>query len=343
MSSVVLTGSKRLTALLAMLAALACLCGCLRSPQQRVVYVQWHALLAYHPLWDAQVPSLTLSPPTQAYAGGKTSWVLPALGLQPAPTAEAEVRRQRIRQTEQQQQQALVARLQQMEERLLKQELAHLEAEQEAEAELARLTILHQAEQETEQVLKDYQPHQAETEVKLRILQRLQKIRPDLQTQLVGRIQSVEGQREKLSAELQHTLSQIEASATTRIREQTEAVQHRYRSKREELHAQSRQRLQRQVEQARASIRVSAFSESAQPTRFPSKMLSAPVPLTPETQSTPPNAVTAQEIRRLAEQEVKLWIESICRKHRWQPIWQPREGIPDVTVQIAQEMKGKLP
>jgi len=244
-------------------------------------------------------------------------------------------------QTSAQQQQALTARLQQMEARLLQEEMAQLEAEQKAETELARQEVLRQAEQEVEEVLRQHQLPQADAEIKRRVLQRLTRIRPDQREALNTRLQEVEAEQQHLSETLRRRLVRIEEETARRIRERAEAIEQDYERRREQLRERSTKRLQ--AEQLRASVQVRAFADMGKPVIFPHTTFSVPNKAISGGQPPPPPAVPQQDIRSLIEQDVKRWVETICRRHGWVPVWQARAGVPDVTPQIAREMRGNIP
>ncbi|GIV15211.1 MAG: hypothetical protein KatS3mg022_0646 [Armatimonadota bacterium] len=307
-----------------------------------MVTVQWQALLVYHPLWDAQISGRTPQPThTVREETFPTTLSLPGTTLQPMQTPDSERRRQRVIQTSAQQQQALTARLQQMETRLLQEEMAQLETEQKAQTELARQEELRQAEQEVEQALRQYQLPQADAEIKRRILQRLVRIRPDQRDTLNVRLQEVETEQQHLSETLRHKLASLEEETARRIRERTEAIEQEYARRREELRERSAQRLQ--AEQLRASVQVRAFADMGKPVTFPHTTFSMPNKVISGVRLPPPPAVPQRDIRSLIEQDVKRWVEAICRRHGWVPVWQGRAGVPDVTPQIAREMRGNMP
>ncbi len=304
--------------------------------------MHWQALLVYHPLWDAPVFGRT---PQPARIVGDEAFPatlsLQGTTLQPMQTAESERRRQRAIQTSAQQQQALAARLQQMETRLLQEELAQLETEQKAQTELARQEVLRQAEQEVEAVLRQHRLPQADAEIKRRILQRLVRIRPDQRDALNTRLQEVEAEQQHLSETLRRRLTHIEEEAIRHIRERAEAIEQEYERKREQLREKSARRLQ--AEQLRASVQVRAFADMGNPVIFPHTTFSVPNRVISGGQPPPPPAVPQQDTRSLIEQDVKRWAEAICRRHGWVPVWQARAGVPDVTPQIAREMRGNIP
>lgn len=307
-----------------------------------MVIVQWQALLVYHPLWDAQVFGRTPQPArTVRDEAFPATLSLRGTTLQPMQTAESERRRQRAIQTSAQQQQAMAARLQQMEARLLQEELAQLEAEQKAQTELARQEVLRQAEQEVEEVLRQHQLPQADAEIKGRILQRLVRIRPDQRDALNTRLQEVEAQQHQLSETLRRRLTRIEEEAIRHLRERAEAIERDYERKREQLREKSAKRLQ--AEQLRASIQIRAFADTGKPAIFPRTTLSVPNKVISRGQPPPIPAVPQQDIRFLIEQDVRRWAEAICRRHGWVPVWQARAGVPDVTSQIARQMRGNIP
>jgi len=157
MSSNDLTGNNQPAILLVLaLVAGVCLSGCSRMPPQKMVYVQWQALCLYHPLWQSQQMGWNFQPSyaVTGHQGFAVRFSLPQTTLHPLQTPESERRRQRIAQTSAQQQQALNARLRQMEARLLQEELAQLGAEQKTEVELARQQLLLQAEQQISEALR---------------------------------------------------------------------------------------------------------------------------------------------------------------------------------------------
>lgn len=305
-----------------------------------MVYIQWQALLIYHPLWESQSVG-RLPQPSRAIIAQKfpADFSLPETTVRPLQTPDSERRRQRIAQTSAQQQQALSARLQQMEARLLQEEMAQLETEQKAEAERARQELLQQVEQEIQEVLRQHRLPQADAEIKRRILQRLVRIRPDQRDALNARLQEVEAEQAHLSETLRQRLARIEEEAIRRIREREDTIQQEYERRREELRERSAKRLL--AEQLRASVQIRAFADMGKPVVFPQVILRVPDHVRRDLQS-PPSVPTApqQDVRSLIEQDVQLWAEAICRRHRWIPVWQPQAGIPDATAQIAQEMRG---
>ncbi len=256
--------------------------------------------------------------------------------MHPLQTPESERRRQRIAQTSAQQQQALDARLRQIEARLLQEELAQLEAEQKTEVELARQQLLQQAEQQIAEALRQHHLPQADAEIRRLVLQRLVRIRPDQRNALSSRLQEVEAEQQHLSETLQRRLATIEEETARRIREREEAIEREYERRREELRQRSASRLQ--AEQLRASLQIRAFADMAKPVIFPQTTLR-----TPAAESrviSPPSApvFAREDLRALIEQDVRRRAEAICRKHHWKPVWQARPGIPDVTAHIALEM-----
>jgi len=312
-------------------------------PPQKMVYVQWQALCLYHPLWQSQQMGSNFQPSyaVTGHQGFAARFSLPQTTLHPLQTPESERRRQRIAQTSAQQQQALNARLQQMEARLLQEELAQLEAEQKTEVELARLQLLQQAEQQISEALRQHQLPQADAEIRRLVLQRLVRIRPEQRDVLTPRLQEVEAQQLQLSASLQRRLAAIEEETAQRIREREEAIQLEYERKREELRQRSAKRLQ--AEQLRASVQIRAFADNAKPVVFPPTTLKTPIGQSRAMLPPSTPVFTREDVRWLIEQDVKRRVEAICRRHRWKPVWQAQSGIPDVTAQIAQEMAGNFP
>ncbi len=305
-----------------------------------MVYIQWQSLLIYHPLWESQSVGQLPQPPRAIIAQKfPANFSLPETTVRPLQTPDSERRRQRIAQTSAQQQQALSVRLQQMEARLLQEEMAQLETEQKAEGERARQELLQQVEQEIQEVLRQHHLPQAEAEIKRRILQRLIRIRPDQRDALNARLQEVEAEQAHLSETLRQRLARIEEEAIRRVREREDTIQQEYERRREELRERSAKRLL--AEQLRASVQIRAFADMGKPVVFPQVMLRVPDHVRRDLQS-PPSVPTApqQDVRSLIEQDVKLWAEAICRRHHWIPVWQPQAGIPDATAQIAQEMRG---
>lgn len=295
--------------------------------------------MVYHPLWEASI--YAPQPAHSVKSAFPTTLSLPGITLQPMQTPESERRRQRVIQTSAQQQQALVARLQQMEARLLQEELKQLETEQKAEVEEARQEVLHQAEQEVQEALRQHHLPQADAEVKRRVLQRLARIRPDQRDTLNARLQEVETEQQHLSETLQRRLTSIEQETARRIRERTEAIEQEYARRRDELRERSAKRLQ--LEQLRASVQIRAFADMGKPVVLEQATLRVPDEAVRREQSPPVPVVPQQDIRPLVEQDVKRWVEAICRRHRWMPVWQARAGAPDVTPQIAREMRGNIP
>lgn len=342
MSSSDLTRSKRLAvAFLVALVAGGPLGGCARTPQQKMVYVQWRALLVYHPLWDALSSA---PPPLSAGSVGSgtapTVFSLPEWTIQPMQTAEAEIRRRRLVQTVEQQQQALTTRLQQMEARLSQEELNQLDMQQRAQAETARQQIIRQAEQEVDEALRQYQPQLATAEIRKRVIQRLMRVRPDQRDTLSARLKEMEADQQVLSGGLLRRLKQIEEETSARIREHIEAIEKEYARKREELLEQSAKRLQ--AEQTRAGLQIRAFANGGEPLRFAHIAVTLPPEVRRKGQP-PARPTPAQEdLRPVVEQDVKRWVEAICRRCRWLPVWHTRAGVPDVTAQIAQQMRGGL-
>lgn len=342
MSSSDLTKNKRLAVpLLITLVIGGQLGGCVSTPRQKMVYVQWQALLVYHPLWEAQSPIHTPRPASSVYRDTVPSalW-LPDMTVQPMQTAESERRRQRVMQATEQQLQALTARLRQVESRLLQEELTKLEAEQEAQVEAARQQIIRQAEQKVEESLHRYQPHQATAEIRRRVVQRLLRVRPDQRDALGVRLKEIEADQQTLSEQLQRRLAQIEEETAMRIRERAEAIEKEYERKREELHRQSTKRLQ--AEQVRASLQIRAFVNGGEPIHFPRTAVTLLPVVTRDVPAPPLSAIAREDLRSAMERDVKQWVKAICRLHRWLPVWQARSGIPDATAQIAQEMRSRL-
>lgn len=338
MSSSGSTRSRQvLTLLLTLLAAGGCLSSCTQTPSQKLVSVQWQALLVYHPLWEAAAPQRISQLPHVTGGGFPTTLFLPAMVLQPMQTPDSERRRQRVIQTSAQQQQALLTRLQQTEARLLKEEMAQLEAEQRAELERARQEALHQAEQEVQQALRQHHQPQAESEIKRRMLQRLMRIRPDQRDALNIRLQEAEAEQLHLSEALQRRLASIAEQTAQRLRERAEIIRQEYERRREELRERSAKRLQ--IEQLRASVQIRAFADMDKPVTFPQTVLRVPNEVIHRLHLPSAPAVSRQDVHSLIEQDIKRWVEAICRRRRWIPVWQARTGVPDVTPQIAQEMR----
>lgn len=342
MSSSDLTKNKRLAVpLLITLVITGQLGGCVSTPQQKIVYVRWQALLVYHPLWDAQSPVHTPQSAGFMYRDTVPSaLLLPDMAVQPMQTAESERRRQRMMQATEQQLQALTARLRQAESRLLQEELAQLEAERRAQIESAQQQIIHQAGQEVEEALRRYQPHRATAEIRRRVVQRLLRVRPDQRDALGMRLKEIEADQQTLSEQLQRRLAQIEEETAVRIRERAEAIEKEYERKREELHAQSMKRLR--AEQIRASLQIRAFANGGEPVHFPRTAVTLPPGVTRSIPAPPLSTIAQEDLRSAMERDVKQWVKAICRLHRWSPVWQARSGIPDATAQIAQEMRSKL-
>ncbi|MGQ9789455.1 MAG: hypothetical protein ACUVR7_02185 [Armatimonadota bacterium] len=315
--------------------------GCVSTPRQKIVYVQWQALLVYHPLWEAQSPVHTPQPAGSMYRDTVPSaLLLPDMTVQPMQTAESERRRQRVMQATEQQLQALTARLQQVESRLLQDELTQLEAERKAQVETAKQQTIHQAERGVEESLRRYQSHQATAEIRRRVVQRLLRVRPDQRDALGVRLKEIEADQQALSEQLQSRLAQIEEDTAVRIRERAEAIEKEYERKREELHGQSTKRLQ--AEQARASLQIRAFVNGGEPIHFPRTAVTLPPGVTRDVPAPPLSAIAQEDLRPAMERDVKQWVKAICRLHRWLPVWQARSGIPDATAQIAQEMRSRL-
>lgn len=342
MSSSDLTKNKRLAVpLLITLVIMGQLGGCVSTPRQKIVYVQWQALLIYHPLWDAQSPMHTPQSAGSMHRDTVPSaLLLPDMTVQPMQTAESERRRQRMMHATEQQLQALTARLRQAESRLLQEELTQIEAERRAQIESAQQQIIHQAGQEVEEALRRYQPHHATAEIRRRVVQRLLRIRPDQRDALGVRLKEIEADQQALSEQLRRRLAQIEEETAVRIRERAEAIEKEYERKREELHAQSTKRLQ--AEQIRASLQIRAFANGGEPVHFPRTVVTLPTGVTRGIPAPPLSAIAQEDLRSAMEREVKQWVKAICRLHRWSPVWQARPGIPDATAQIAQEMRSKL-
>lgn len=336
-----LTGNKRFSLrLLLVLLAGGCLGSCVHSPQPKSVYVRWQALLVYHPLWEAPTLSPRIQPASMPLdQKGLPALVLPESTLRPMDTHESERRRERVMNVLAQQQQSLSARLRQMEARLLQRELAQLEVEQRAEIENAQREALQQASQQTEDTLRQQQPERATAEIRKHVLQRLWRIRPDLRDVLTAHVEGAEAQHEHLSQELQRKVAQIDEQTKQRLHEHTEAIAKDYERKREELRERSVKRLQ--AEQLRASMLVRAFADNPDPMSSPQIIVTPPPDVKRPTQQ-PPRPQPPQPYEQIqVEQDVKNWIIAICRKHRWVPVWQFQAGIPDVTLQIANEMGGK--
>lgn len=302
--------------------------------------MQWQALLVYHPLWEAQAMrsethrravSLDASPPL--------ALDLPALTLQPTQTPEVERRRQQVMQSVTAQQQALVARLERIEMRRLHEEIAQLYNQQRVkEAEALQETLLW-AEREVEEDLRQHQLPQANSEMQRQVLRRLLRLRPDLRDHLRTRLQQVEAQQGQFAETLRQRLASIEEETARRLEERKREVQNDFERQREELRQRSVERLQR--EQALAVVMVRPFAGDGEPFTFPPVSLQASrrserTPLPPS----PVPLLPPHQMRPWIEQDVKRWVEAICRKHRWVPVWQKQAGLPDVTAQIAQEMRG---
>jgi hypothetical protein len=315
------------------------LIGCAPNPQQKMVSVQWRALLVYHPLWEAQALRHAIQPIRSVPAGAfPTMFSSPGITLQPMQTPESERRRQRVIQTSAQQQQILTTRLQQVETRLLQEELAQLETEQKADMEVAQQEVIHWAEQEMEEVVRQHRLPQADAEIKRRVLQQLARVRPDQRDALNARLQEVEAEQQHLSETLQRRLAAIEEETARRLRERMTAIQQEYEHKREELRERSARRLR--AEQLRASVQIRAFADTGKPIVFPPTTLRVPDRVVRAAQPPPAPTVPQQDMRPLIERDVQQWVQAICRRHRWVPIWQARAGVPDVTPQIAREMRG---
>ncbi|MCS6949043.1 MAG: hypothetical protein RMM06_00845 [Armatimonadota bacterium] len=302
--------------------------------------MQWQALLVYHPLWevhnlrsetrwDSALPDVAI--PRTLY--------LPAVTLQPMLTPEAERRRQQVMQSAAQQQQALMARLQQMEMRRLQEEVAQLHAQQRAKEALALQEALLWAQRETEQALSQHYWPQANSELQRQVLRRLVRLRHDLRDYLRERLQQIEAQQELFADTLRQRLASIEEETARRLDERKQEVQNEFERQREQLRQQSAQRLQ--MEQTLASVMVRPFAVNGKPVTLPLVSLQA-APAT-ESRIPSPRSVpfpTRQQMHLWIEQDVKQWAEAICRKHHWVPVWQQQAGLPDVTAQIAQEMQG---
>jgi hypothetical protein len=307
------------------------------------VYIQWQALLMYHPLWEWQPIGQGTQPP-RVVTGQRfpTLFSLPETTMRPLQTPESERRRQQLVQTAIQQQQALAARLQQMEARLLQEELAQLEAEQKAEEERARQELLQQAEQQVAEALRQHRLPQADAEIRRLVLQRLVRIRPDQRDALNARLQEAEAEQWHLSETLRQKLATIEEQTARRIRESVESIAQEYERRRGALREESAKRLQ--AEQLRASVQIRAFADTGTQVVFPQATLQVPEQAVRGLQSLPPApAAPKQDIRLLIEQDVRRWVKAICRRHRWIPVWQAQAGVPDVTAQVAREMRGDAP
>jgi len=302
-----------------------------------MVYVNWQALQVYHPLWDAV--TLPLTPQRSGLAmpaGALDPFSMPETKIQPSTTPESELRRQRLLSTTAQQQQALSTRLQAVEERLLQTELTLLDAEQKSELEAARQEAMRKAERAVEEALRTYQPQQASAEIRRRVIQRLIRVRPDQRDILLPQLEQIEARQQTLSADLQAQLANIEQATGQRIREGTEAIQREYAQRRDDLRERSARRLQ--AEQLRASVQIRAFADNGEPVTFPRASVTLP---TRASSAVSAPVIVREEIRPDIEAEVKQWVEALCRKQRWTPVWQLRTGIPDVTEQIAREMRGQ--
>jgi hypothetical protein len=301
--------------------------------------VQWQALVVYHPLWEAQAAERAERFARTAEKGAvPASLSLPEVVIEVLQTPEAERRRERMAQTAVQRSKALTARLQQMEARRLQEELNLLDAEQRTMTVLARQQVLHLAEQERQEALRQHQQPQAEAEIRHRVVQQLARIRPDQRHLLNTYLQQLEQERENLSEQLQQRLARIEEDALRRLRERTDVIEEEFTQKRDELRAKSAARLQ--AEQLRASLQIRAFADGREPQTFPRITLQLPAAQV----SSPSLPRTLQmDHRAVIEQEVKYWAEAICRKYGWNPVWQAQAGVPDVTARIAREMRGDMP
>lgn len=346
MSSSGSTRNKRsAVGLLVVALAGGCLSACARAPQERKVYVNWQALQVYHPLWDARALQSSTEPAQfPPPASIPASFSLPSLSLQPLLTPESERRRQRALSRAVQQQQALNVRLQAMEARLLQSELALLEAEQQAEIEALQQEARREREYAIEQALREYRQQQAPTEIRRRLLQSLLRSHPAPRTPLAGvgdrlasNLAQVEAEQQSLSSNLQKRLAQIQEAIDHRMRERVETIQRNYEQRRNGLLERSAERLQ--AEQQRASAQLRPFTDSTEPHLFAREVMVLPSYATGATVAPPP-ALPRADLRPILAQDTKKWIEAICRRHRWKPTWQPQAGVPDVTSQIADEMRG---
>lgn len=312
------------------------LCGCSSHTAPKQVAVQWQALLVYHPLWE--VPEVRHDPRWQHRVSDvalPSSLRLPAVTLQPVLTPASERRRNQLVQSIARQQQELVARLQQMEVRRLQEATAQLRLQQQLKEEMALQEARLRAEQEVQEALQQHYLPQAESELRRHVLRRLLRLRPDLRDPLRARLEEVEARQQQLEEALRNELARIEAETTRRLRERQAQVQSEIQRQREELQQQSQQRLQ--AEQIRVSQMIRPFAGNGELLTFPP--VTRQITATPRRPS-PVATLPSPQIPPLVEQDVKQWVEAICRKHRWVPVWQPQPGLPDVTVHIAQEMQG---
>ncbi len=300
--------------------------------------MNWQALQVYHPLWEAQAlqpvpqPLQRLAIPLMS-----SSLSLPETTLQPMSTPESERRRQRLSATTAHQQASLNVRLQAMEARLLQSEMASLDSAQKAEMEAVRQQSIRDAERAIEEALSQHQSQQASAEIRRRVIQRLLRVRPDQRDLLQPKLEEVQAAQESLSAHLQHRLMQIEEETLRRIRERTDAIEKEYEQRRHDLRERSARRLQ--AEQLRASAQIRAFADNGKPITF--ERVAIPLPASPTVPTSPAPVVASQDLNALIERDVKRWIEAVCRRHRWLPAWQPETGVPDVTSQIAEEVRGR--
>lgn len=279
--------------------------------------------------WRAAVPDVA-SPP---------AFELPAVTLQPAQTPEAERRRQQVMQSATIQQHALMERLQQMERRRLQEEMTRLQEQLQITEELMRQETLLWAETAVEEALRQHYLPQANSEIQRQALRRLWRLRPDLRDHLRPRLQQVEAQQEQLAETLQQRLASIEEETTRRLRERQRDLQDDWERQREELRQRSAQRLR--TEQAQAGVMVRPFAGDGAPVTLPSVSQQVAAPSKrPARSSRLPSIAPSPSIRSWIEQDVKRWVEAICRKHRWVPVWHRQAGLPDVTARIAQEMQG---
>lgn len=329
--------ANRLTAILWLAGAVGILGGCVSQTAPRQVYVHWQALMVYHPLWGAswrEMPrpqqSVTASLLPSRLALGETT-------LQPGDSPYSEARRQRILQSSQQQQQQMFARLQQLESRRLQEELEQLQQQRDADIQKAQQEIGQQAEQIVQALLEQYRYPQAEDEIRRQVIQQMVRLRPDLRDALTPRLHQLEQkQAARYNLLQQHLQEQARATEQT-LREHTAALEDAYNLQRAEIMRQSEQRLQR--EQLRVVLQLQAFAHLPKTNILPEVVISLPAErITPRREAARATPEVGASLLPLIERDTRKWVEAICRRHRWSPVWSPQAGIPDVTAQIAQEM-----
>lgn len=329
--------ANRITATLWLAGAVGILGGCVSQTPPKQVYVQWQALMVYHPLWGA--PWQEMPRPQQSVMASLLPSRL-ALGettLQPGDSPYSEARRQRILQSSQQQQQQMFARLRQVEGRRLQEELEQLQQQQDADLQKAQQMLQQQAEQMLQSLLEQHRYPQAKDEIRRQVIQQMVRLRPDLRDALTPRLQQIEQRQAARYTLLQeHLQEQIRATEQS-LQEHAAAIENAYNLQRAEMMQRSEQRLQR--EQQRAVLQLRAFAQISKTHVLPEVVISLPAErIMPRREAGLILPDKRASLLPLIERDTRKWIEAICRQYRWRPVWTPQAGIPDVTARIAQEM-----